>query len=274
MSEYWKSTPKYWCKFCETYVRDTKFERQQHESTPKHQNAIQRSLRQLHNAREREEREKQRAKNEVARLNGVVSGAAGSSKEAPWTKAAPAAPPKQATAEDRKRQLKQLADMGVAVPEEFRREMAMTGDWQTVSVTPLNDSGVKKEEAEDVKPDGLNVGVRKRKLEGDEDEDEAMDAKAKKKGWGTSFKAFPGSKDAGDDIEALLGGPKTTTAVKTEPSTPAIKTEETTELANIPEAGAPGDQKPSDAAASIPAVKTEEGAPSTGVVFKKRKSKA
>ena len=75
MSEYWKSTPKYWCKHCSTFVRDTKLERANHDATAKHQNAVNRALRDLHRNHEREERDKERAKREVDRLNGVVSGA-------------------------------------------------------------------------------------------------------------------------------------------------------------------------------------------------------
>ena len=72
MAEYWKSTPSYWCKFCSIYVRETPIERKNHEASAKHQNNIQRSLRDLHKNKEREDRDKQRAKDEVARLNGVL----------------------------------------------------------------------------------------------------------------------------------------------------------------------------------------------------------
>src|ERR1700743_2697962 len=132
MSEYWKSTvsphilptyqafkprtnvysfqqPKYWCKFCKVYVRDTKLERSQHEATGRHQGAIQKSLRDLHKGQEREQREAQRAKDEVARLNGMVGGSAASksssaSGPALQSSSGSAAPKKQATVEDRKRQ--------------------------------------------------------------------------------------------------------------------------------------------------------------------------
>ena len=57
MSEYWKSTPKYWCKHCSVYVRDTKLERTNHEATGRHQGAIKRSLRDLHRNAEQQERE-------------------------------------------------------------------------------------------------------------------------------------------------------------------------------------------------------------------------
>src|ERR1700712_2474938 len=74
MSEYWKSTPSYWCKFCAIYVRDSGLERKNHEASAKHQNSIQRNLRELQKGKQREDRDKQRAVDEVARLNGLVSG--------------------------------------------------------------------------------------------------------------------------------------------------------------------------------------------------------
>ncbi|KAL0261211.1 hypothetical protein SLS55_004907 [Diplodia seriata] len=226
MAEYWKSTPKYWCKFCQLFVRDTKFERQQHEATGKHQSSIQRSLRDIHRTREREDREKQRARDEVARLNGLT-GASSSSSSAAATSSSSSrakptttrtAPSQQATAEERKRQLKQLADMGVAVPDEYRGEMALAGEWQTVAVKPLDDDSSEYRDANRGAGGApLNVGVRKRKVEdGEEEEEELRRAlaagekkPARKPGWGNSFKAFPGAKggaDPADDIEALLSG--------------------------------------------------------------------
>ncbi|KAF2656505.1 hypothetical protein K491DRAFT_703960 [Lophiostoma macrostomum CBS 122681] len=202
MAEYWKSTPKYWCKFCEVFVKDTKFERAQHEATGRHQGNIQRSLRGLHRKQEAEQREKQRAKDEIARLNGLVPGSASSSAAASTGARAGAkptfskVPEKPITLEERKRQLRQLADMGVAMPQEFRGEMAMAGDWQVVSERVVGE--------EEQKP--LNTGVHKRKL--DEDEEEQLAAGVvitKKKGWGNTFKSFPGKMSGGDDdVEVLF----------------------------------------------------------------------
>ncbi|RMZ78709.1 hypothetical protein DV737_g3753, partial [Chaetothyriales sp. CBS 132003] len=109
MSEYWKSTPKYWCKHCSTYVRDTPFERRQHESTAKHQNSLKRFLRDIQNSHERGERDKEKAK---AEKGGQKGG--------------------QQSADDQKRQWQQLADMGIKVPDHVRTEMAMVGDWKAL----------------------------------------------------------------------------------------------------------------------------------------------
>ncbi|KAF1356885.1 hypothetical protein BDV97DRAFT_342910 [Delphinella strobiligena] len=203
MSEYWKSTPKYWCKFCSLFVRDTGLEKKQHEATPKHQSNIQRSLRNLHKNTEREEREKQRAKDEVARLNGLVGGkpSASGSTSGPGGFSKTSAPPAQASAAERKRQMEQLASMGVVVPQEYRKELpSIGGEWTTVSETPIYNV---KEEDGDSKAAIGTFGVRKRKLDEDEEEAEAV----VRKGWGSKLKTYPGSKGSNDeDLDALLNG--------------------------------------------------------------------
>jgi len=259
MSEYWKSTPKYWCKFCEAFVKDTKFEKQQHDATPRHQGNIQRSLRRLHKDNEREERDKDRAKAEVARLNGIVSGSGGSSASGHVVAQSTSGPAKKATVDDRKRQLKQLADLGVAVPEAYRREVAMAGDWETVSVRQI-----KKEE--DVKPDVLSFGTHKRKFEGQEEEEEAGTTVVRK-GWGSTTKRYPGTSGAVEDIESLLRPGNGNVIAKME-DVPQIKKEDTDEAPEAPATDA------SARAVIEGEVKQEENAIAEApVVFKKRKAK-
>lgn len=111
---------------------------------------------------------------------------------------------------DREQQLAQLAEMGVAVPEEFRKEVAMAGEWQTLSETPLDEitgERIKKEEG-DVKPEGLNVGVRKRKFLEDLAEEEA---EVRRNVWGSTTKSYPGPKGGEqeeEDLNTLLGKTK------------------------------------------------------------------
>ena len=210
MSEYWKSTPKYWCKHCKTFVKDTKLEKTNHEASPKHQGNLKRFLRDLHKGHEREERDKQRAKDEVDRLNGVVSGS-GYKTTNPWERK-PTTPVantlRQATPADRKKQLAQLAELGVAVPEDFRKEMAMVGDWQVTSQTPIYDTVKKEEGSEEFKPEGLNVGVRKRKFEGQEEECEAGETVVRR-GWGSTTRTYPTTvADGEDDLDTLLNTTK------------------------------------------------------------------
>ncbi|CAD0107697.1 unnamed protein product [Aureobasidium uvarum] len=269
MSEYWKSTPKYWCKFCSTYVRDTTLEKKSHEATPKHQNNIQRSLRDLHKKSEREDREKQRAKDEVARLNGLVSGkqqpsvSVASGSQLPTPKLKSTAPSAPASVAERKRQMEQLAAMGVAIPEEYRRDMSIQGEWATVSERPIYSRPVKSAsdgEDEDTKA----FGVRKRKLD-----DEEEDLKLAPKAWGSRLKSYPGATgNTEEDLDALLSGATTKKEVKSENSNLKIE----------------GDVDPVDAIAAVPDIaeaasaesetkvepKHEQDAP---IVFKKRKSK-
>ncbi|KAL8846519.1 MAG: hypothetical protein Q9221_008395 [Calogaya cf. arnoldii] len=301
MSEYWKSTPKYWCKHCKTFVRDTKLEKTNHEATAKHQGNIKRFLRDLHRGHEREEREKDKAKNEVERLNGVISGTSSATKDGPpWnrpTASSLSSGPREATPAERKARLAKLAEMGVAVPEEFRREMAMAGDWQIIAQRLIQDL-VKKEEGledfRDFKPDlTLNVGIRKRKFEGQEEEEEAG-ATVVRKGWGSTTRRYPGADgDDHDDLDSLLNksavpnqgmsqgdsaeplpqsGDKSVPSqdgqsdLVPEPSHPVIKKEHSDSLDM-------GSRQEQEDSLDMP-VKEENGTQEPAVMFKKRRSKA
>lgn len=302
MSEYWKSTPKYWCKHCKTFVRDTKLEKTNHEATPKHQGNLKRFLRDLHKGHERDERDKQRAKDEVDRLNGAVSASSSKSGSAPWERrsampSASAGVNQQATPADRKRQLAQLAEMGVAVPEDFRREMAMAGDWQILSekVVYNNDSLKKEEYNEDVKPSGLSMGVRKRRFEGQEEEEAGEPVV--KKGWGSTIRTYPGAKEDDDDLDTLLGTTKRRVVTEGEGSKPlgsgrSFRSEQANN--HVPAKGSnpgldlPAIKQEDHADSGVVAetnlkqtadvehsesVKREEDPPDSGVLFKKRKAK-
>lgn len=283
MSEHWKSTPKYWCKHCACYVRDTKLERQNHESTAKHQGALKRFLRELHRGHEQEEREKDRARQEIARLNGVVSGSSSSGPSSTSYKPAqsvqPAAPPEAQL----KKQREQLAAMGVAVPTDFRPEMAMAGEWTVTNTRVI-------EPQSEVKTEAKASGVRKREeTEEEKEEEDAVRSLFKKpRRWGRDSKAAPAEDDA--ELDALLSGSIARrrsvdegTDVKAETSSDPVKTEAQEEPGAVKEE--PDDStkglaeavKAEDTAAE-PSVKAEDAdAPGdTGpapVVFKKRKAK-
>lgn len=214
----------------------------------------------------------------MARLNRLVGGgnsASEGSKDAPKPKSSFApAPPRKATAEERKAQIAKLAEMGVAVPEEYRREMAMVGDWETVSAKPVDPPTVKKED-----PDGkgavpLNVGVRKRKA--DENEEEEPSSIAPKKPWGARLKTYPGSTSTEENLDMLFSGDRVKKSEATDEDTgateepPKIKSEETDDN-TAPQ------EKSNDsplAAKETPPLDTEPSNPATGIVFKKRKGKA
>ncbi|KAL7897376.1 hypothetical protein HDV63DRAFT_401643 [Trichoderma sp. SZMC 28014] len=278
MSEYWKSTPKYWCKHCSVYVRDTKLERANHEATGKHQGAIKRSLRDIHRNHEREEREKERARREIDRLNGVV----GSSSAGP---SGSKAPTKEATDSQLKSQREQLAALGVSMPSDFRPEMAMPGEWTVTKTTIVQE----KPEADDgVKIEAKATGVRKREeTEDQKEEEEAMRSLFKKpRRWGRDSKTMPDDED--EDLDALLS----TTAVplKTERAEQgdAVKKEEGVSYDDAADTKLPKEEADPDAEsqdvkqemkqavkkeALVKAEEEEEASGITPVVFKKRKPK-
>jgi hypothetical protein len=253
-------------------VKDTKFERAQHEATGRHQGNIQRSLKGLHREQENEKRNQARAQAEVARLNGIVpsasapSVATGLGGKATFEKR----PEQKATVDDRQRQWEQLAALGVALPTAARGDLAIAGDWKTVSeevVGEVNEDG-------EFKATALNKGVRKRMIDEDEEERKAAgELITKRKGWGHTYKGFPGSKGGDDDIESLLG--KKAPQVETQPEVKeeeedGVKAEveeaQTKTLQDIPTA-----EDAEAEAADVPVKKEEDAPAAPAVVFKKRK---
>ncbi len=297
MSEYWKSTPKYWCKHCSVYVRDTKLERTNHESTGRHQGAIKRSLRELHRSHEQEEREKERAKREVERLNGVVSGSGGSSSARPGlgtgAGAAPAARgtydgaggSQQATQAQRQAQLEQLSAMGVEIPTEYRPSMALAGGWTVTSTRVIKDAtdgdGDSKDGNDDGSVEKRARGIRKREADETEEQQEeraAMEGLFKKrKTWGGP-KAMP---EADAELDALLSGDLVPKKEELEEGSEVKREEGEPELddANRHTPSAVADVKPdpdvtdAKAVSGIPDDGRDPGPAAPAVIFKKRKPK-
>jgi hypothetical protein len=138
----------------------------------------------------------------VERLNKVVAGSSASPSDYNATTsrnpALLSATP-QASVAERKKRLTQLAEMGIAVPDEFRGEMAMAGDWKVISQRPVEET---------TSEDSLSVGVRKRKYEGQEEEEEAGEVLARR-GWGSTSKRYPGANGIDTpNLDALLSGVK------------------------------------------------------------------
>lgn len=175
--------------------------------------------------------------------------------------------------------------MGVAIPQEFRADMALAGEWQTVSETKI-------ESAEGLEGAAKSICVRKRKHEGDEEEDEHAPEPLERKGWGSRIKTYPGAQDDDESLDALLASttdlkkPKTTTAAAVSPAeepeeqkqkfAPVPKAED--EVPNPTALETDGstvvkEEEPSEA--SVPPSNEEMRKEETpGVVFKKRKPKA
>ena len=163
----------------------------------------------------------------------------------------------------------------------------MAGDWQILSESLVyrNDSVKKEEHKEDVKPGELNIGVRKRRFEGQEEEEAGEPVV--KKGWGSTVRTYPGAKEDGDDLDTLLG---TTKRVEIEGagskplgSMRSFRPEQADNNAPVKESN-PGLDSPAikqeDHAESrvvadtnLESVKQEENPSDSGVLFKKRKAK-
>lgn len=285
-------------------MRDTKLEKANHDATPKHQGNLKRFLRDLHRGHERDERDKQRAKDEVNRLNGVVSGVGGlesagpgvtirssstSGGNTPWTRQNTAYPSssiaaantaRQPTPAERRQQLSQLADLGIAVPEEFRREMAMAGEWQVVSERVLHESGVKdehkKEEGCDEEkmksgPEGINIGVHKRKYnnEAEEEDEVTRTMMGGRKAWGSMIQTYSAAVgdalgSAQEDLDSLLGN----TQLHRRLSHRSAAGEESSAGGKLPQVSTPTSQTfghaplvPSSSSAAATIIKQEDPAP-------------
>jgi hypothetical protein len=247
---------------------------------------LKRFLRDLHRGHEKEEKDKDRAKNEVARLNSLVSGGGGGegSSSGFGRGPAPSIPKPQSTPSQKKQQVAQLAEMGISIPDEFRGEMAMAGEWQVTSQRIL------EPQAEgETKPEAIGFGVRKRAVE--EEDEEVVQAKRSK--WGSAYRKHPEVNTEDDDLDALLSqatAPKPTGAVpEVKEEAPSVK-EEIVKVENVdgvqikpdPDQIASIKQEPSLDELPLPStitaapdvnIKHEEGQPAVGVFFKKRKAK-
>ncbi|KAJ5183593.1 hypothetical protein N7492_001209 [Penicillium capsulatum] len=285
MAEYWKSAPRFWCKQCKIFIRDTPFEKTQHEASPKHQGSLKRFLREIHKDSDRQQRETQRAKSEVERLRQAVGGGSSAAKDdsasAPSKRPAPAPKPAQkpASVEERKKQMAQLAEMGVAIPQEYRADMALAGEWQTLSETKI--------ESQDAEGAAKSIGVRKRKHEGDDEEEEHAPEQPVSKAWGSRTRTYPGARDDDEDLDALLAStkdlkktktpaPATETEVRKSEPVPLLKSEDEASAPKAEEVAEPAEVKTEETGeASAPLTEEKpqnEDAP--GVMFKKRKPKA
>ena len=85
----------------------------------------------------------------------------------------------------------------------------MTGDWRTISERVMleskaEDTGIKTEALHEESKAPLNIGVRKRKYEGEEEEKEAGET-VRRKGWGSTTRSYSEAAK-NDDLDDLLKG--------------------------------------------------------------------
>lgn len=178
----------------------------------------------------------------------------------------------------------QLVAMGVAVPQEFRADMALAGDWETTSETRI-------EVKQGLEGPTKSVGIRKRKLEGEEEGDEHAPEPIVNKGWGSRMRQYPGAQEEEglDDLFASTRDIKRTKTfipkveldeqeTATEQPTPTAKTEDAPSKPEAQETNELIEVKTEEPVQSSvePVIEekpqSEDAAP--GVIFKKRKPKA
>lgn len=282
------------------FAVDTPVSKKNHDASPKHQGSLKRFLRDLHRANEREQTAAESAKREVARLNALVGGPGSSSSAGASSFTGPSSLYKQApratNEEERKRQLKELEALGVALPDEARRELAMVGDWEETSVEARRAGSKKMTEKEMVQIELAKQQKRKFEQEEKERKWNAMDEDEKAmRGFSIQTKTYPGQDEgAGKFDPGMLfkgkGREKAPEVIGKEDEQVKVKEEEVHDDALATcraeeDAGAASVKREQDETEEINVnVKLEEGvvvkkedseaaAVSEGIVFKKRKVK-
>lgn len=270
---------------------------------------MRRALTNLHRAANNEERERERAKREVDRLNGIVTSRSGGQNAGGSAATGSAGGSSTATSgnpnkEERTRQAEQLAALGVALPQEFRGELAMPGEWSVTSTTIVQDKPKATDEDDQNVAKARGVHKRDRTEEQLEHEEAVKGLFKKPRRWGRDAR---GLAEGSEDLDALLSGGLVVKkedeegeklkeediegAIKDEAEAHDVKAEEGLHLVKKePEAEAEVESIPVDAPADEgkeatlsrvdgPIVKTEdddrpsEAADLPVVAFKKRKAK-
>jgi len=151
----------------------------------------------------------------------------------------------------------------------------MAGEWQTISQKEVDSEGHGPTDA------SLNIGIRKRKFEGQEEEEEAGD-QVVKKGWGATTKSYPGVKESNNtELDALLGSTPTlknterrsTVIEKTEGGATSEKAVKLEAGGNVDDATIKTEDNDQDNHSTLTPAEDKTDDLPLDVVFKKRKSK-
>ncbi|EPS40470.1 hypothetical protein H072_5686 [Dactylellina haptotyla CBS 200.50] len=156
------------------FVKDSPLSRKDHEASPRHQHALQRFLRELHKNKEREAVAAENVKREAERLNNIDNpnyvAKPLARRAADLIEKKPAKSGNWRSEEQKQKHFDELAALGVAMPESYRKEHAMAGEWETVRV--IEPPVASDEEDEEAKR------TKRRKLGevGDEDAEDEEEA--------------------------------------------------------------------------------------------------
>ncbi|KAL7414477.1 hypothetical protein BDY24DRAFT_369652 [Mrakia frigida] len=159
MTEFWKSTKKWHCKYCDIHINDDAPSRQLHETGFRHIGNKERHLREIYKSGERKQKDADHEKKEIARMEkaaqaayalDLASGAVlpGSSQPPPSSSSKPTAPAKPKTKYD---SYTTAADLGFTDPDavdevpldpaeeeerEKRKSEGRVGTWEVVAAPP------------------------------------------------------------------------------------------------------------------------------------------
>ncbi|KAJ6259029.1 hypothetical protein Dda_5925 [Drechslerella dactyloides] len=293
------------------FVKDSPLSRKDHEASPRHQHALQRFLRDLHKNKEREAVAAENTKREAERLNNLDNPdyvAKPLARRAADLVTKPAKASTFRSEEQQKKHLDELAALGVAMPESYRKEHALVGEWETVRVierpaTPEDGAGSDDEsdekrikrrklgdagegEEDDEEAEARNFTVRTMEYPGDTNVSRGIgDITFKKKGKSKQvmrtmeYPNQPSASDLGDIVFKKKGG------AKAEPKEEEPIDRQAGESLKRSDNEEPSDQNPTPAESDENPVSKhesdEEGKPTTvesveegtGVAFKARKSR-
>ncbi|KAH9036723.1 hypothetical protein EDB83DRAFT_2543534 [Lactarius deliciosus] len=146
MSEYWVSKKRYFCKYCDTYIADDVPSRQHHENGLRHKGNVERFVRGLYKAGEKQKKDAEEEKREMMRIERAANAAfaedvgAGRAQHASSSNVAPRASTgisDYSTPES----------LGYTDPDiERARAEGVAGEWQLVESAPAEPSSGTSEE--------------------------------------------------------------------------------------------------------------------------------
>ncbi|KAH9484996.1 WW domain-binding protein 4 [Psilocybe cubensis] len=151
MSEYWVSKKKYLCKYCDIYIADDAPSRQHHENGLRHKGNVERFIRGIYKAGEKQKKDLEEEKREMRRVEQAAAAAFAEDVGAGRAKAPPApvaststAPKKPSTKPSNPYANYSTAEsLGYKDPDaerlaaeaEIRRSQGIAGEWQILAPT-------------------------------------------------------------------------------------------------------------------------------------------
>ncbi|KAJ3361186.1 hypothetical protein GGF32_007741 [Allomyces javanicus] len=189
MADYWRSKPKYWCKYCKIFVTDNKISRTHHESTGEHRRSMERFIAALAEADKEKKREEAAAREMVAKIEQDAVAAFAQDLERQGTDAATteallaaASSARSAPAPSARKKPRASAAPAPdsAADNEPQRDpsIGQVGEWEVVEevvIPPLRadadeDEDVQPSVDDEVKPDVEELEGRKRPRDADDEQ--------------------------------------------------------------------------------------------------------